>query len=67
MQETWVRSLGWEDHLDEGKGSPLQYSGLEDSMDCIVLSVAKSWTGLTFTFTFFLPIYSNGTWYNLNR
>ena len=27
----------------EGKGYPLQYSGLEDSMDCIVHGVAKSW------------------------
>ena len=26
----------------EGKGYPLQYSGLENSMDCIVLRVAKS-------------------------
>ena len=26
----------------EGKGSPLQYSGLENSMDCIVHGVAKS-------------------------
>ena len=32
MSETWVRSLGWEDPLGEGKGSPLQYSGLENSM-----------------------------------
>ena len=23
MQETWVRSLGWEDSPGEGKGSPL--------------------------------------------
>ena len=28
----------------EGKGDPLQYSGLENSMDCIVHGVAKSWT-----------------------
>ena len=28
----------------EGKGYPLQYSGLENSMDCIVSGVAKSWT-----------------------
>ena len=28
----------------EGKGYPLQYSGLENSMDCIVHVVAKSWT-----------------------
>ena len=30
----------------EGKGYPLQYSGLENSKDCIVHGVAKSWTGL---------------------
>ena len=28
----------------EGKAYPLQYSGLENSMDCIVHGVAKSWT-----------------------
>ena len=28
----------------EGKGYPLQYSGLENSMDCIIHGVAKSWT-----------------------
>ena len=28
----------------EGKGYPLQYSGLENSMDCIVHAVAKSRT-----------------------
>ena len=37
----------------EGKGHPLQYSGLENSMDCIIHGVAKSWTRLT-TFTFCL-------------
>ena len=31
----------------EGKGYPLQYSGLENSMDCIVHGVTKSWTGLS--------------------
>ena len=31
----------------EGKGYPLQYYGLENSMDCIVHRVAKSWTQLT--------------------
>ena len=34
MWETWVQSLGWEDPPGEGKGYPLQYSGLENSMDC---------------------------------
>ena len=47
MQETWVRSLGWEDPPGEGKGYPLQYSGLENSMDCIVHRVAKSQTQLS--------------------
>ena len=31
----------------EGKGYPLQYSGLENSMNCIVHGVAKSWTRLS--------------------
>ena len=30
----------------EGKGCPLQYSGLENSMDYIVHGVSKSWTRL---------------------
>ena len=28
----------------EGNGYPLQYSGLENSMNCIFYGVAKSWT-----------------------
>ena len=36
----------------EGKGYPLQYSGLENSMDCIVCGVAKNQTQLSdFHFT----------------
>ena len=31
----------------EGKGYPLRYSGLENSMDCIVHGVSKSWTQLS--------------------
>ena len=31
----------------EGTGSPLQYSGLENSMDCIVHGVSKSQTQLS--------------------
>ena len=46
MQETWVRSLGWEDFLEKGK-NPLQYSALENSMDCIVHEVAKNQTYLS--------------------
>ena len=48
MRETWVGSLGWIPGLGrspgEGKGYPLQYSGLENSMDGIVHGVAKSRT-----------------------
>ena len=38
MQETHVRSLGWEDSLEkgmatQGNGSPLQYSCLENPTD----------------------------------
>ena len=42
MQETLVRFLGKEDALEKGKATPLQYSGLENSMDCIVHGVTKS-------------------------
>ena len=38
--------LGSGRSLREGKGYPLQYSGLQDSMDCIVGGVAKGWTQL---------------------
>ena len=31
----------------EGKGNPLQYSGLKNSMDCLVHGVTKSRTGLS--------------------
>ena len=33
MRETWVRSLGQEDPLEKGTVNPLQYSGLENSLD----------------------------------
>ena len=33
MWESWVRSQGWEDSPGEGKGYPLQYSGLENSKE----------------------------------
>ena len=44
--------LGWGRSPGEGKGYPLQYSGLENSMDCIAHGVAKSQTWLSnFHFT----------------
>ena len=39
----------------EGKGYPLWYSGLENSMDCIVHGVAMSWTWLS-NFHFLISI-----------
>ena len=44
MQETGVLPLGWEDTLEIGKAT---HSGLENSMDCIVHGVAKSWARLS--------------------
>ena len=41
MRDTWIRSLDWEDSPGEGKGYPLQYSGLENSKDCIVHGVQR--------------------------
>ena len=38
---------GLERSRGEGKGYSLQYSGLENLMDCIVHGVAKSWTRLS--------------------
>ena len=47
MWETWGRSLPWEDPPEEEKGYPLQYSDLENSMDCVVLGVPNSQTQLS--------------------
>ena len=64
-QETQVRSprtdlgsvLGLGRSPGEGNSYPLQYSGLENSMDCIVHGVAKSWTRLSdFHFHFGLGV-----------
>ena len=52
MWETWVRSLGWIPGLgwspEQGKGYPLQYSDLENSMDYTVHEVTKSRTRLSY-------------------
>ena len=45
MQETWIRSLSWEDPLEKGKAT--HSSNLENSMDCIVHRVANSQTRLS--------------------
>ena len=46
MWETWVSSLNWE-FPGEGNGYPLQYSGLENCVDCIVYGVTTRWTQLS--------------------
>ena len=38
---------GLERSAGEGTGYPLQYPSLENSMDCIVHGIAKSWTQLS--------------------
>ena len=44
---------GWGRFPGERKGYPLQYSGLENSMDCVVHRVTKRWTRLSdLNFTF---------------
>ena len=45
MRETWVQSL-LGTSPGEGNSYPLQHSGLENSMDCIVHEITKSWTQL---------------------
>ena len=42
MRETWVQSLGREDHLEKRLAYPLQYCGQENSMDYTVDEVAES-------------------------
>ena len=59
-RKTWVPSLGWEDPLEKGKAYPLQYSGLENSMDCMAHGVAESQTRLS-DFHFTLWAVSRGT------
>ena len=53
----WIPGLGRSP--GEGKGYPLQYSGLENSMDCIDYGVAESWTRLSgFHFHFSYLMYN---------
>ena len=50
---------GLERSPGEGKGYPLQYSGLENSVDCIVHGVAKSWNRLSDFHFHFHPVTRN--------
>ena len=47
MRETWVLIHELGRSPGEGKGCPVQCSGLENSMDCIVLGATKSQTRLS--------------------
>ena len=44
MQETWVRSLGWEDALEKGKATHSRILAWRIPWTCIVHAVAKSLT-----------------------
>ena len=58
MWKTWVQSLGWEDPLEKGMATHSSIVAcLENSMDCIVHGVAKSWTGLS-DFHFHMTLYN---------
>ena len=65
MQETQVRSLGWEDPLEKEMATHSSILALENPMDrgawrATVHRVTKSWTRLSdftfFTFTYLLEI-----------
>ena len=43
MWETWVRSLDWEDPLEEGMATPFQYSCLENSHEQRSLAGYSPW------------------------
>ena len=52
MQETWARSLGWEDPLEKGMATtpvfwPEEFHG-RGTWQAIVNRVAKSWTQLSY-------------------
>ena len=50
--------------VGEGKGSPLQYPGLENSMDCTIHGVTKSQTRLSdFHFTDTLWTHNKKLWF----
>ena len=58
MQETWVQSLSWKSP-GEGKGYPLHYSGLENSMDWTMglQKVGHNWAEFIYTFTNHVPFF----------
>ena len=52
MQETWVKSLGWEDPLEEGMATHSSILAWRTPMDrgawqVTVHGIAKNWTGLS--------------------
>ena len=52
----------------EGKGNPLQYSGLENSRDCIVYGVTKSQTLLSdFHFTSLDMLIDASNWNSISK
>ena len=62
IQETWGLIPGLGRCAGERNGYPLQYSGLENSMDCIVHGVAKSRTRLINFHSSVLEAGESGFW-----
>ena len=46
MRETWIRSLGWEDSLEEGMATHSSILGWRIPMDRGAWQATKSWTQL---------------------
>ena len=65
-QNTWVRSLELGRVPGEGNGYSLQYSGLENSVDCMVRGVTKSRARRSdFHFTLLQALHSAPAFYHL--
>ena len=59
MWETWVWSLGLGRSPGEGIGYPLQYSGLENSMGCILHGFVNNGTQLSGFHSLFFKVWKN--------
>ena len=56
---------GWGRSPGEGKGYPFQYSGLVNSVYCMVHGVVKSWTRLGKFHIFLLSVFWKWNWWYL--
>ena len=61
MWETWVQIPGLGRSSGQWNGYPLQYSGLDNSMDCIVHGVTKSQKQLSSFHYYYYLVLIDGT------